>query len=95
MGTAQDQILTRTVASGANAGLAAYLTDYQGSVRDILQASTGTVQTHVDYSGFGTATVVGCELRRLHQVHGEGGRPGHRVAGQPGTVVSDIRPGSG
>ena len=53
-----DQILTRTVTSGANAGLAAYLTDNLGSVRDLLQASTGTVQTHVDYSGFGTATVV-------------------------------------
>ena len=47
------QMLTRTVASGANAGVAAYLTDYQGSVVDIQSFATGSLVNHTDFDGFG------------------------------------------
>jgi RHS repeat-associated protein len=50
-----DQILTRTVASGGNAGAWAYLTDEQGSVRDLVNWS-GAVQDHLDYTGYGVVT---------------------------------------
>jgi RHS repeat-associated protein len=54
-----DQLLARTVLSGANAGLWAYLTDRLGSVRDEVQASTGSLLTHVDFGGFGGVLTVG------------------------------------
>src|SRR3984957_1246235 len=54
-GPGQDQILTRTVASGGNAGAWAYLTDDQGSVRDLVNWS-GSVQDHLDYNGYGVVT---------------------------------------
>jgi RHS repeat-associated protein len=50
-----DQVLTRTVGSGANAGVWAYFTDNLGSVRDLVNWS-GQVQDHLDYSGFGVLT---------------------------------------
>src|SRR5262249_3865408 len=45
-------LLARSVASGPNAGLAFYVTDYLGSVRDLLNAS-GQVIDHVDYDPYG------------------------------------------
>jgi RHS repeat-associated protein len=54
-GDAVNQILTRTVASGGTAGVWAYFTDAQGSVRDLVNWS-GQVQDHLDYSGYGVAT---------------------------------------
>src|SRR5262249_46173428 len=54
---ATDQILTRTVASGPNAGVSFYLTDNLGSVRDLVNAS-GQVKDHLDYDGFGNVTEV-------------------------------------
>ena len=54
-GAGVEQILTRTVASGANAGPWAYFTDNEGSVRDLANWS-GQVQDHLDYSGFGVLT---------------------------------------
>jgi RHS repeat-associated protein len=50
-----DQVLTRTVASGATAGVWAYFTDNLGSVRDLANWSA-QVQDHLDYSGFGVLT---------------------------------------
>jgi RHS repeat-associated protein len=54
-GAGVNQILTRTVASGANAGPWVYLTDNQGSVRDLVNWS-GQVEDHLDYSGYGMVT---------------------------------------
>jgi RHS repeat-associated protein len=48
-------LLTRTVGSGANAGVSVYLVDNLGSVRDITNWS-GQVGDHIDYTGFGVAT---------------------------------------
>ncbi len=56
-GDRTDQVLTRTVASGANAGVSFYLTDNLGSVRDLVNAS-GQVKDHLDYDGFGNVTEV-------------------------------------
>jgi RHS repeat-associated protein len=50
-----DQVLTRTVASGTTAGVWAYFTDNLGSVRDLVNWSS-QVQDHLDYSGFGVLT---------------------------------------
>src|SRR4051794_38146742 len=50
-----DQVLTRTVVSGLNAGVWTYLTDVLGSIRDLTD-STGAVKDHLDYDGFGNAT---------------------------------------
>jgi RHS repeat-associated protein len=54
-GPAVAQILTRTVASGVNSGTWLYLTDAQGSVRDLVNWS-GAVQDHLDYTGYGVVT---------------------------------------
>ncbi len=54
-GAGVNQILTRTVASGANAGPWVYLTDNQGSVRDLVNWS-GQVEDHLGYSGYGVLT---------------------------------------
>jgi RHS repeat-associated protein len=51
-GDGVDQPLARIVASGPNAGVAAYLSDRQGSVRDLMDW-TGAVRDHLDYDGFG------------------------------------------
>ena len=59
LGEGMDQLLARTVLSGANAGLWAYLTDRLGSMRDEVQASSGSVMTHVDYAGFGSVLTIG------------------------------------
>lgn len=48
-GLAVDMLLARTSAAGTTAW---YLTDWQGSVRDIANTS-GTVIDHVVYDGFG------------------------------------------
>jgi RHS repeat-associated protein len=53
-GSGPDQPLTRTVASGANAGVSAYLTDRLGSVRDLMNWS-GQLQDHIDFDGYGNA----------------------------------------
>jgi RHS repeat-associated protein len=63
-GDGVDDILTRTVASGANAGVTVYLKDQLGSVRDLLAFSSQTIVDHRDYDGFGnivqdTASTVG------------------------------------
>jgi RHS repeat-associated protein len=50
-----DRPLTRTVASGANAGVAIYLTDNLGSVRDLVD-SNAAVKDHNDFTGFGSVT---------------------------------------
>jgi RHS repeat-associated protein len=54
-GDRPDQVLTRTVASGPNAGLWFYQTDAQGSVRDLVNASS-QVKAHLDYDGYGVRT---------------------------------------
>ena len=54
-GVGANQILTRTVGSGANAGPWVYLTDNLGSVRDLVDWS-GAVQDHLDYTGYGVVT---------------------------------------
>jgi RHS repeat-associated protein len=56
-GSAVDQILSRTVSGGQpNAGVAWYLTDRLGSVRDLENGATQAVGDHLDYDGFGNAT---------------------------------------
>jgi RHS repeat-associated protein len=52
-GAGTDQILTRTVGTGVNATVTAYLTDRLGSVRDLEQFSNQTIVGHLDYDGFG------------------------------------------
>jgi RHS repeat-associated protein len=48
-----DELWARAIPSGqTNSGIAWYLTDQQGSVRDLMD-NTGIVQDHLDYSGFG------------------------------------------
>jgi RHS repeat-associated protein len=55
-GDGVDQLFARTEASGqANPGVAWYLTDALGSVRDLMD-STGTLRDHLDYDGFGNQT---------------------------------------
>ncbi len=53
-GDGADQILTRTVASSGS--VTAYLTDNEGSVRDLVNWS-GQVVDHLDYSGYGVFTL--------------------------------------
>jgi RHS repeat-associated protein len=48
-------LLTRTVGSGANAGVGVYLTDRLGSVRDIANWSAAVLD-HLDYTGPGVLT---------------------------------------
>jgi RHS repeat-associated protein len=56
-GSGADQILARVVSSGQpNVGVAWYLTDRLGSVRDLENGSTQTIGDHLDYDGFGNAT---------------------------------------
>jgi RHS repeat-associated protein len=52
-----DQVLARIVASGTHTGVAYYLTDNLGSVRDVADGSM-VVQYHADYDGFGNVTEV-------------------------------------
>jgi RHS repeat-associated protein len=54
-GDGTNQILARIVNSGPNAGVWAYFTDAQGSVRDLVNAS-GSVQDHIDYTAYGVPT---------------------------------------
>jgi RHS repeat-associated protein len=55
-GDGVDQVWARAVPAGlTNAGVAWYLTDRQGSVRDIMNASS-VIGDHADYDGFGNAT---------------------------------------
>jgi RHS repeat-associated protein len=51
-----DDLQTRTVASGANMGVSAYLKDKQGSVRDLQAFASGALVDHLDYDGFGNVT---------------------------------------
>jgi RHS repeat-associated protein len=56
-GDETDQILARTEASGQpNPGVAWYLTDQLGSVRDLENGSSQAVGDHLDYDGFGNTT---------------------------------------
>jgi RHS repeat-associated protein len=53
-GNGLDQILARIVSSGEpNAGVAWYLQDRLGSVRDLENGSTQLIGDHLDYDGFG------------------------------------------
>jgi RHS repeat-associated protein len=55
-GDQADQIFARTVSTGQpNAGVAWYLTDRLGSVRDLMD-STATIRDHLDYDGYGNVT---------------------------------------
>src|SRR5262249_9346141 len=55
-GDGVDQVFARTVASGQpNAGVAWYLTDRLGSVRDLMD-STQALRDHLDFDGYGNAT---------------------------------------
>jgi RHS repeat-associated protein len=51
-----DQVWARAVPAGlTNSGVAWYLTDREGSVRDIMDSSS-VIQDHIDYDGYGNAT---------------------------------------
>jgi RHS repeat-associated protein len=55
-GDSVDQVWARAVPAGlTNSGVAWYLTDRLGSVRDIVD-NTGTIQDHIDYDGYGNPT---------------------------------------
>ncbi len=55
-GDVVDQVFARSVAAGqTNAGVAWYLTDRLGSVRDLMDGSQA-VRDHLDYGGFGVVT---------------------------------------
>jgi RHS repeat-associated protein len=55
-GDGVDQVWARAIPAGlTNSGVAWYLTDREGSVRDIMNASSVIVD-HADYDGFGNAT---------------------------------------
>jgi RHS repeat-associated protein len=55
-GDGTNQVWARAIPSGlTNAGVAWYLTDREGSVRDIMNASS-LIGDHADYDGFGNAT---------------------------------------
>jgi RHS repeat-associated protein len=55
-GDGPDQILTRTVARSGGGTVTAYLTDNEGSARDLVNGS-GQVIDHLDYSGIGVLTL--------------------------------------
>jgi RHS repeat-associated protein len=51
-----DQVWARAIPAGlSNSGVAWYLTDREGSVRDIMDSSS-VIQDHIDYDGYGNAT---------------------------------------
>jgi RHS repeat-associated protein len=55
-GDGTDQVWARAIPAGQpNAGVAWYLTDRLGSVHDLMD-NTGTIQDHLDYSGYGKVT---------------------------------------
>jgi RHS repeat-associated protein len=55
-GDGVDQVWARAIPAGLpNSGVAWYLSDREGSVRDIMDSS-GVVQDHIDYNGYGNAT---------------------------------------
>jgi RHS repeat-associated protein len=55
-GDGVDQVWARAVPAGQpNSGVAWYLTDREGSVRDIMDSSS-VIQDHIDYDGYGNAT---------------------------------------
>jgi RHS repeat-associated protein len=56
LGDGTDQILTRTLGTGASTTVVAELTDRLGSVRDLEQFSNQAVVDHLDYDGFGNPT---------------------------------------
>jgi len=83
-GDGPDQVLARTVASGPNAGRWFYLTDVQGSVRDLVNASS-QVKAHLDYDGYGVRTT------RRPAVSDRYGTP----AGNAGRRRPPAQPGAG
>jgi RHS repeat-associated protein len=55
-GDAVDQVWARAIPAGlTNSGVGWYLTDREGSVRDIMDSSS-VIQDHIDYDGYGNAT---------------------------------------
>jgi hypothetical protein len=55
-GNGADHVWARAIPAGlTNAGVAWYLTDHLGSVRDLMDNS-GTIQDHIDYDAFGNPT---------------------------------------
>jgi RHS repeat-associated protein len=55
-GDGVDQVWARAIPAGlTNSGVAWYLTDREGSVRDIMDSSS-VIQDHIDYDGYGNAT---------------------------------------
>jgi RHS repeat-associated protein len=55
-GDGVDQVWARAIPAGlTNSGVAWYLTDRLGSVRDIMDSSS-VIQDHIDYDGYGNAT---------------------------------------
>jgi RHS repeat-associated protein len=55
-GDGVDQVWARAIPSGQpNSGVAWYLTDREGSVRDLMD-NNSVIQDHIDYDGYGNAT---------------------------------------
>jgi RHS repeat-associated protein len=55
-GDGVNQVWARAIPAGlTNAGVAWYLTDREGSVRDIMDSS-GVIRDHIDYDGYGNPT---------------------------------------
>jgi RHS repeat-associated protein len=55
-GDGVDQVWARAIPAGlTNSGVAWYLTDREGSVRDIMDSSS-VIQDHIDYDGYGNPT---------------------------------------
>jgi RHS repeat-associated protein len=55
-GDGVDEIWARAIPSGqTNAGVAFYLTDHLGSIRDLMD-NTGALKDHLDYDGYGNVT---------------------------------------
>jgi RHS repeat-associated protein len=53
-GDGADQVWARAIPTGqTNAGVAWYLTDRLGSVRDLMNGSSSTIGDHLDYNGYG------------------------------------------
>ena len=87
-GGGADEILARWRPAGqAASGLAWYLTDRQGTVRDLTD-SAGVVLNHVEYGAFGAVvSQTGAAAGRSVRVHRAGVRRGERAVLVPGAVV--------
>jgi YD repeat-containing protein len=72
----QGGLLARSVASGPNAGLAFYVSDYLGSVRDLINAS-GQVIDHLDYGPYGNILTESSPTAGDRFKYGQGDRRRH------------------